>query len=400
MACASQASGTGGRKRRLTGLIARAGDARRASPADSPPGSRPARPRCRTRRGASSAVQRSVSSSSQAARGSPSRGWPGRAGVDQPLALREVQLGRPPCAWCPTRARPPGGRRTARRGSGRSARRGSPWRRSTARRSARTGRTPRSGRAGRRGRARRPRRSPSGLSESRNSRVSGRITSRVHVAASAAPRENSSSESTSTTARSWLPARQTAQWRSAERDAGVGLAAVADEVAEAPQLLGAVALGGVDHGLEGVAIAVDVGRDGDAHAAYRLFGAERLRLPIALVTALVVAEAAVVAHAAARSAGPIRSTSRREPTSARRRSRRREPFRTGQLWICVARMAIELGRAGADRARGRRGAAAAMRRRRCWPARRPPRRSSVAIVGRDAARCARSRASAPRTSAW
>jgi hypothetical protein len=41
------------------------------------------------------------------------------------------------------------------------------------------------------------------------------MTSRVQYAASAAPREKSSSESTSTTARSWLPARQIVQWAAA-----------------------------------------------------------------------------------------------------------------------------------------------------------------------------------------
>ena len=50
-----------------------------------------------------------------------------------------------------------------------------------------------------------------------------------------------------------------------QRDARVGLRAVADEVAEAPQLLRAGLLGSRDHRLEGVAVAVDVGADGDLH---------------------------------------------------------------------------------------------------------------------------------------
>ena len=49
----------------------------------------------------------------------------GRARVDQPLAGRDVELGRPRAASCRSPARPRGGGRTARRASGRSARRGS-----------------------------------------------------------------------------------------------------------------------------------------------------------------------------------------------------------------------------------------------------------------------------------
>ena len=49
-----------------------------------------------------------------------------------------------------------------------------------------------------------------------------------------------------------------------EVDAGVGIGAVADQVAEAPQLLAVrVALIGLEHRLEGVAVAVDVGDDRD-----------------------------------------------------------------------------------------------------------------------------------------
>ena len=50
-------------------------------------------------------------------------------------------------------------------------------------------------------------------------------------------------------------------------DAGVGLGAVADEVAEAPHLLALGRLDRVEHGLEGVPVAVDVGDDRDSHLA-------------------------------------------------------------------------------------------------------------------------------------
>ena len=54
-----------------------------------------------------------------------------------------------------------------------------------------------------------------------------------------------------------VPARQL--------DAGVRLGAVADEVAEAPHLVGARGFGVGEHRLEGVAVAVDVGEDRDLH---------------------------------------------------------------------------------------------------------------------------------------
>ena len=92
-----------------------------------------------------------------------------------------------------------------------------------------------------------------------------------------------------------MPARQTAQWRAGQRDAGVGVGAVADEVAEAPELLRAVGLGGLDHRLEGVPVAVDVGDDGDPHGGVASIRCRRgSRLPLAVVAALVVAEAAVL----------------------------------------------------------------------------------------------------------
>ena len=230
--------------RGIKGAIDRTEGVRRESPAGWQPGSPPARPRCRTRPAATSAVHRSrVEHQPGRARVAVAR-LAGAAGVDQPLAGGDVEL----VALAPGRA----GRRLALvavegERDVRVADERHPvvaWRRGTARRSARRARTPRSGRAARRGRARRPRAPPSGDSESRNSRVSGLIVSLVHWAASAAPREKSSSESTSTTARSWLPARQIAQCSHRQRDRGVGVPAVADEVAQAPQLVGLRGLGG------------------------------------------------------------------------------------------------------------------------------------------------------------
>ncbi len=92
------------------------------------------------------------------------------------------------------------------------------------------------------------------------------MTSCVHCAASAAPRENSSSDSTLMTARSWLPARQIGAVGLGQGDARVGLRAVADEVAEAPELLDLRLFRGADDRLERMAVAVDVGGDRDPHA--------------------------------------------------------------------------------------------------------------------------------------
>ena len=60
-----------------------------------------------------------------------------------------------------------------------------------------------------------------------------------------------------------------------QRHARVRLGAVPDQVAEAPELVRAVGLRRRDHRLKGLLVAVDVGRDGDAHWwSYRLFGAQ------------------------------------------------------------------------------------------------------------------------------
>jgi STE24 endopeptidase len=105
------------------------------------------------------------------------------------------------------------------------------------------------------------------------------------------------------------------------------------------------------------------------------------RLPIALVTALVVAEAAVVVMRP-RDRGPdplpVRARAYFSPTEIERA----EDFRTGQIWLGVGQMALGIG------------ALVVM-------VRRPPRRLMALWwpVSRRC-RCGRSRASGPRTSAW
>ena len=91
--------------------------------------------------------RRSVSSSSQAARGSPSRGWPTLPGLSShsPSARSTSSPPRRAARWP---ARPRGARTTARRASGRRGRGARAGRRGTARPAARRARTPTPGRAG------------------------------------------------------------------------------------------------------------------------------------------------------------------------------------------------------------------------------------------------------------
>ena len=117
----------------------------------------------------------SVSSSSQAARGSPSRGWPVEPGLISHSPRREVELGALARASVPGRRlalRAVEGQRDVRVADERDAEVGRVEAQLGGQR--RRGRTPRSGRAGRRGRARAPSAAPCGCSESRNSRVSAR----------------------------------------------------------------------------------------------------------------------------------------------------------------------------------------------------------------------------------
>ena len=90
-------------------LIARTPGARRASRAGARRGSRRPRRRCRTRSGGSWRAAASRSSSSHAARGSPSRGWPTLPGFSSHSPLREVERRLParrvsPVAGWPVRA--------------------------------------------------------------------------------------------------------------------------------------------------------------------------------------------------------------------------------------------------------------------------------------------------------
>jgi STE24 endopeptidase len=87
---------------------------------------------------------------------------------------------------------------------------------------------------------------------------------------------------------------------------------------------------------------VDVGRDGDAHAGVIVYSVlKRLRLPVTIVAALVVAEAAVIL---------LRPRDRLTPVDVAAQSyfspafiERAEDFRSGQVWLYGARLALEIG---------------------------------------------------------
>ena len=129
--------------------------------------------------------------------------------------------------------------------------------------------------------------------------------------------------------------------RTASFDAGVGLGAVADEVAEAPDLLRPRGLGSGDHRLEGVAVAVDVGTDGDLHGVASIRCRDRLRLPTAVVAAIVVAEAAVLLLRP-KERYPVVPTEPRAYFSAAELERAVD-FRSGQLWLYGARTVSSWG---------------------------------------------------------
>ena len=103
----------------------------------------------------------------------------------------------------------------------------------------------------------------------RKSRFAFAVCSAVHSTAAAAAAEKVEVSSSPSTARSWLPTRQTSQRSRDQLDAGVGLGAVADDVAEAPELLDAGLVAVAEDRLEGGQIGVDVAEDCYAHERRR-----------------------------------------------------------------------------------------------------------------------------------
>jgi len=87
---------------------------------------------------------------------------------------------------------------------------------------------------------------------------------------------------------------------------------------------------------------VDVGRDGDAHARVIVYSVvKRLRLPVSIVAALVAAEAAVFLMRPRDGVAPVDAAPQTYFSTAF--IERAEDFRSGQLWLYGARLAIEIG---------------------------------------------------------
>ncbi len=186
------------------------------------------------------------------------------ARVDQPLALGEIELTRRRPGSRRWRRRRAPARSTGRRGNGRSARPAWPARRGTARPAAARARTPRPDRAGSRGTGRRPDPGSRAPALQEGERLGGdRVTRPMGgdrgTAGELLQRDRAGDAEIVVAGQ----ADRTMLLR--QRHAGVRIGAVADEVAEAPQLL-AVGLGDrIEHGLERVAVAVNVGDNGDLH---------------------------------------------------------------------------------------------------------------------------------------
>ena len=164
---------------------------------------------------------RAVSSSSQAARGSPSRGWPTLPGLSSQLPPPRSSRAPSP-AWAPRIAAVLAGR-----GPGEEERHVGVADQPDALLLdveagvgllGRRGRTPRPGRGARRGRGRRPRGCPAGSSSRTNSRVALRDVVARPVDRRRGGLREGGDVSAPSTARSWLPARQSAQ-RSRTRSA-------------------------------------------------------------------------------------------------------------------------------------------------------------------------------------
>src|SRR3712207_4024855 len=108
---------------------------------------------------------------------------------------------------------------------------------------------------------------------------------------------------------------------------------VADEIAEAPHFVDPCRACVGQHRLEGVPVGVDVGDDGDVH---------RMRLPLALVAAVVVAETAVFLLRPRDGVIAPAQVGVTEYFSPQQLDRARA-FRDPQIWLYGGRLLVELG---------------------------------------------------------
>ena len=315
--------------------------------------------RCRSRPGGRSPPRHSVSSSSQAARGSPSRGWPTLPGL---ISQRPSSISsRVPAPACQPRASSPSSSSAGRReeqGHVGVADEADPL---VLHREAVGGLLGPEhvlpDRVARRGVVERGLVWMSeGERPARKSRFGFEVCSAVHSTAAAAAEEKVEVSSSPSTARSWLPTRQTSQRSRASSTQRSGLGAVADHVAEAPALVDADLVAVAEDRLEGRQVGVDVAEDGYLHeggrgglrdasapcpgativgadAAARTLGRQTSAVTAVTIVAIAVAAAAVAEIAvlllAPDDIGPNRSRSIRRSTSTRARSRARPTSATG-----------------------------------------------------------------------
>ena len=165
------------------------------------------------------------------------------------------------------------------------------------------------------------------------------MVSFVHCAASAAPREKSSSESTSTTARSWLPARMIAHSASASATHASGSAPYPTRSPRHHSSSTCASLAASITASK--AWRLPWMSDAIATRMPRVCSVLRSwRLPVALVTAVVVAEAAVLVMRPRGLPDPVPVLARDYFSAAQ--IDRAEAFRDGQLWLYVAQTALGL----------------------------------------------------------
>ena len=303
-------------------------------------GSPPACARRRTRRGGSSARAASKSSSSQAARGSPSRGWPTEPGLSSQRPCREVDL----------RARRRRGRRPAHRPSRQDRERDvavadeherplgqlEGGARDVGREHVLPDRV---------ARARVEELDAVALAarlERLEERARARRASTPRVQRAAAPRRRRTPRGRARRARRGrgCPTRQIGCAPLHRRAARIRPRPVADEVAEAPERVRLLALDRLQHRLERLPVSVDVGDDGDPHSA-------KASTLVALAAGWLVAAGSWPDDRAGR---PARPGTRRAPLLPGRRARTGARATTASLrWLWVAATLVTLAALGAVR---------------------------------------------------
>ena len=159
------------------------------------------------------------------------------------------------------------------------------------------------------------------------------------------------------TARSWLPTRQSSQRSRDQRRAGVGLGAVADHVAEAPDLVDAGLVDRREDGFERRQVGVDVAEDGYAQAgSVPRPGLGPYDWPVTATDSIAALRGAVEGAARALRDGEPTEPAPDPRAPAEARARRLQLQRGDAARRAAGRQPARRRRAAARRARGRLGA--------------------------------------------